>query len=253
MLARVHDIQLRDKQNRYIQFRLRVVRAEVLGPNPLFHLVLQDEVLLREEEGIKKILRENFAGHEVLDEVTGLPDRASLIRDMELVQHHASSKEFTACFATMTIDHLHEIVESHGEQVALQAIKHVGMVCRQRLRTDDMVGVVDTNVLGLLLLYITPESSRVVLNRLRWAISTMPHILDHGEKLTVTVSVSFAMLDHGAPEGILRQCEKDLKTLHQAGWQCHQPRAGGLTNFTIFTCDRQCGAPWFWHAPRQPV
>jgi diguanylate cyclase (GGDEF)-like protein len=217
VLSKVHDFHVRNKDGQYTQFRLRVVRSEVLNQHPMFHLVLQDEAQAREDETFKRVLKENFKGHEIIDDVTGLPTRESLLKDLELVQYHANSREFSACFAAIEIDRMNDITSKYGPDTGMKVLKHAGALCRQRLRIEDTTGLVSRHALGTILMQITPESSRVVLNRLRWAISSMPLVLPDDTKLSLTVSVAFHMINNTPPVDILSRCEEALSNLRDKG------------------------------------
>lgn len=217
VLAKVRDLKIRDTSDRILEFRLRIVRCEAVEGNPVFHLVLHDEELDRENEAFKKVLHENFKGHEVIEERTGLPDRQSLLKDMELVQHHQQKKVFSACFAVMEVDGMDVIRHQYGEDGCYEVVGYVGRLCKQRLRREDEVGVLSSRALGLILMQITPESSRIVLNRLRWSISSMPMIMNNGNRLDLTVSVAFHIVREARPEAIAERCEQALREIRARG------------------------------------
>lgn len=223
--SKTYEFQFIQKSGEQVDFRLRLVRSETIGMNPVFHLVLQEESVFREHEAFKKILSENFKGHEVIDEATGLPDRGSLLKDLEMVQYYTKKREFSACFAIMELDDFDVLQKTKGDAYCQQALSNVGKLCRQKLRKEDAIGKMSARSLGVVLMQITPESSRIVLNRLRWSIGSMPLIMDDGKKLEATVSVSFVMLNENDPEVLMRQCEQMLNEnrnkgknlLHEAG------------------------------------
>lgn len=217
VLSKTYEFQFIHQGGQELKFRLRLVRSESIGQNPVFHLVLQEEMVYREHEAFKKVLSENFKGHEVIDEATGLPDRSSLLKDIELVQYYTKKREFLACFAVMELDGYDKLLAEKGEQYCVQAIAHIGQTCRQKLRKEDATGLMSARAVGLVLMQITPESSRIVLNRLRWSINSMPMIMNDGHKLEATVSVSFVMLDGKEPEVLMLACEKQLQEMRAKG------------------------------------
>lgn len=217
VLSKTFDFQFIHKNGEQMEFRLRLVRSEAVDRNPVFHLVLEEEAVYREHEAFKKILSENFKGHEVIDSATGLPDRHSLLKDLELVQYYTKKKEFQACFAVMELDDYEAMRTRSGEDFCQQALSHIGKLCRQKLRKEDAVGKMSAQAIGMILMQITPESSRIVLNRLRWSIGSIPLILNDGKKLEATVSVSFVMLDESDPEKLMLQCERQLQGGREKG------------------------------------
>lgn len=211
-LMRVRQLEFLNSQGDMQPFRLRVVRSEVMDGNPTFHLVLEDERIAQENDKFKQVLKENFQGHEVLEEVTGLPNRESLIKDLELFQFFAKKREVTACFAVLQLDNAAKLSAMMGAQVPFQVLKHLGQLCSQRLRREDQVGLLSEEALGLILMQITPQSSRVVLNRLRWSAASMPVILDTGNRVDPEISVAFYMIDETDPQKMIKLCEEKLQT-----------------------------------------
>lgn len=217
VLSRTFELHFIHQNGQQLEFRLRLVRSEAIGRNPVFHLVLQEEHVYREHEAFKKILSENFKGHEVIDEATGLPDRRSLLKDLELVQYYTKKRDFMACFAVFEIDNFEGMLAEKGEQYCAEVVALVGRTCRQKMRKEDAVGLMSPRAVGLVLMQITPESSRVVLNRIRWSLSSTPMIMEDGQKLTTTVSVGFGMLSDDDPEKLMIACEKKLVELRGKG------------------------------------
>ncbi|MDG1287106.1 MAG: diguanylate cyclase [Rickettsiales bacterium] len=221
-LMRVRKLSLKTKNGAMQEFRLRVVRSEVMDSNPTFHLVLEDERVALENDGFKEVLKENFRGHEVLEEQTGLPNRSSLMKDLELFQFFAKKREATACFAVLQLDNTAELSAMMGAQVPYQVLKHLGQLCAQRLRTEDTVGLFSGQALGLILMQITPESARLVLNRLRWSAASMPVILDTGKRVDPEISIAFHMIGEATPEAIMIGCEEQVRTSSVEGGSLHE-------------------------------
>ncbi len=223
-LINVRNMKVLTRSGSHQEFRLRVVRSEVVDTHPMFHLVLEDERIAHESDSFKEVIKENFRGHEVLEERTGLPNRASLTKDLELFQFFAEKRETTACFAVMQLDNAAQMAAVMGAQVPFQVLKHLGQLCTQRLRNEDTVGLISGNALGLILMQITPESSRVVLNRLRWSAASMPVILDNGKRVDPEISIAFHMIGKSEPDIILKTCEEYLLTTHVEGGSLHEVR-----------------------------
>ena len=217
VLNRIYEFQLKKKDGEFASFRMRVVRCEVLERKPTFHLVLQDTLQVQEENNFKRMLSENFKGHEVIDDTTGLPTLESLIKDLELVCYHSSTNQFQACLAVFEIDNVQTIQTRYGSETVHFLLRHIGETCRQRLRTEDTIGMGGENELALILMQITPESARVVLNRLRWAIASAPVNLPGDVKLPLSVSVSFQMIGDTKPEDMLENARRNLANIREKG------------------------------------
>ena len=210
VLSKTYEIQFLNKSGDYNEFRLRLVRSEAVDRNPVFHLVLQEERVYREHEAFKKVLSENFKGHEVIDEDIGLPTRHSLVKDLELVQYYTLKNQFSACFAVIEMDNYEAMHAKHGDDFCKRTLAHIGQLCRQRLRKEDAIGVMSTRSVGMVLMQITPESSRLVLNRLKLSIHAMPMLDENGRKVETSVNISFTMLSDEDQEQLMIRAEKAL-------------------------------------------
>lgn len=194
VLGKVQSFSIVGKDEKETGYRLKVVRAESTGSMIVFKLVLQDRLGLRKNEALRKAIQENFKGHEVLDPDTGLPDRNSLGKDIELVGYYNSKGDMRTCFAVLQLDHYDDLFSQYGKPTCLGMIKHIAAICRQNLRPDDVVGVVSYKRLGVLLLDTTPETARMVANRLRWQIASNPFALPKKATIGLSVSISFSRI-----------------------------------------------------------
>jgi diguanylate cyclase (GGDEF)-like protein len=200
VLAKVQSFAVVGHDEKETGYRLKVVRDTSSDGLITFKLVLQDRLGLRKNEALRKAVQENFKGHEVLDKETGLPDRASLVKDIELVGYYNSKSDLRTCFAILQADHYDQLFSRHGRPVCVAMLKHIAAVCRQNLRPDDVVGVMTHNRLGVLLLDTTPESARMVSNRLRWQIAANPYVLPSRGTVGLSVSISFTRVSGRATD-----------------------------------------------------
>lgn len=194
VLGKVQSFSIIGKDGKETGYRLKVVRAESTGSNVVFKLVLQDKMGLRKNEDLRRAIQDNFKGHEVLDADTGLPDKYSLGKDIELMGYYNSKSDLRTCFSIMQIDHYDELFSQYGRPVCQAIIKHVAFVCRQNLRPDDVVGSINYKRLGVLLLDTTPESARMVFNRLRWQIAANPFTLPDRTTVGLSISIGFSRI-----------------------------------------------------------
>lgn len=192
VLSKVQSFSIVGRDDKETGYRLKVVRSESSGGMTMFKLVLQDRLGLRRNEALRKAIQDNFKGHEKLDPDTGLPDRDSLVKDIELVGYYNSKSDMRTCFALLQLDHYDELFSQYGRATTVTMVKHVAAVCRQNLRPDDVVGAISHKRLGVLLLDTTPETARMVSNRLRWQIAANPFALPDKTTIGLSVSISFS-------------------------------------------------------------
>jgi len=216
VLNKIRNFALKTRDGRELQFTLRVIQGEAIDKNPWFHLVLIDEEKQRQRNTFHHMLQENFKGHETLDERTGLPDRASLIKDLELVSYHVRNKDISASFAVIDINDYEALHMKHEQEICDRVHRHIGQVCKLKLRSEDTVGTLSERMLGVLLVEAAQEPARMVFNRLRWTIGASPLRLSPRLEITVQVNIGFAQIDGTlAPMEILEKCELFVEELRQ--------------------------------------
>lgn len=194
VLSKVQSFAIIGQDGKETAYRLKVVRAESSGNDIVFKLVLQDRLGLRKNEALRSVIQDNFKGHEALDPDTGLPDRYSLGKDIELMGYYNTKSDLRSCFAILQLDHYDELMLQYGRPACRDLIKHLAGICRQNLRPDDVVGLVAPRRIGVLLLDTTPESARMVANRLRWQIAANPFMLPDKTTVGLSVSIGFARI-----------------------------------------------------------
>jgi len=214
VLSKVQSFSAVSKDGKETAYRLKVVRAESTGERMFFRLVLQDQAGLRRNEALRKAIQENFKGHESLDPATGLPDLASLQKDIELMGHYHNKGELNSCFAILQLDRYEELTAKYGKQASFGMVRHIATLCRQSLRPNDMVGSVNHMRIGILLMDTMPESARMAFNRLRWQIAANPYLLPDKTSLGISVSIGFSSIGGGdGDKDIIDQCSGALTAM----------------------------------------
>lgn len=214
VLSKVQNISLYGKDKSEKHFRLKVVRGESTKDKLTFRLVLQDALGARKDDALRRAIGDNFKGHEVLDPKSGLPDRHSLEKDMELAGYYHRKTELRASFVMVQPDHLDAIEKQYGKESRAGFLKHIAKVLRSSLRPDDVVATVDEKKLGVLLLDAESDSTRLVANRLRWQIAANPYVLPDNTTLNFSASMVYTNVDGAAtPDKIVEACDDAMDKL----------------------------------------
>ncbi len=222
VLSKVQSFCLTSKQRSELAFRLKVLRATPINGCDQFKLILHDTQSGRRTEAFRALLRENFKGHEVLDIKTGLPDRASIVKDTEFVLFYVGKGELKASMAVLEINDFEVLVREHSEADMMAAIRHASSIIRRNLRTDDVIGYLAPKRLGVILFDTTAESSLMVLNRLRWLIAADAYVGADKKPLPLTVSIGYAQMNSDTGKTILRSVEDYLDTNPVQGNTVHE-------------------------------
>lgn len=196
VLNRVMDFAV-VSEGKEVQLRQKALRSDSPDGRAHFRLILQREADKKDSAQRAK-LREHMTGHNVMDEGTGLPDRASMQKSLELVHYYCGKEAFAASFAV--------IMPDGDSSPAL--LKHYSALIKGNLRADDVVGMAADGALAVILFDAVGDSARMVLNRLRWLLAANP--LQAGQ----VSSVSIACADVGAEQNgkeMLAQLVADLE------------------------------------------
>jgi diguanylate cyclase (GGDEF)-like protein/PAS domain S-box-containing protein len=218
VLSRVREFGLRHKDGKETTYKLKIMPTTAFDQNPVFQLIIHNEQARQEAYAFRSMLMENFKGHEVLDEETGLPDRSSLQKDLELMHFYASTKGIQACFAVFSIDNYDALLAKYGRACCNTLIRNIATLCRQNLRFGDTIGSLGKNQMGLLLMDVEPDAAKMVLNRLRWLISAHPIAVNSTAEAYVTVSVSYSELNAQTKDAeLISRCEESRGKLKGKG------------------------------------
>lgn len=211
VLSKAREVRFRHKDGRDIEApNFRIYRIEAKDRHQWFRLVVERDEHKEEAEAFRRTLSDNFRGHEVLDAETGLPDRASLEKDLELAQHFADTRGIGACFAYVRLDEYDMLLARHGRKTAVAALRQLADILRVNLRPEDAIGRVESDALGLILMDVPKESYRVVMNRLCWQAGSHEATLEEMKHRKLSASFCYAgIAGNGAPS-LMQRCAERL-------------------------------------------
>ncbi len=206
-LSRQRDIRLRHRSGEEIPVVFATSRLMSDGPHARFQIVIPNDRDVLASQKIHDFLKLNLDGRKQLDSATGLVSRSTAEDFLPLLQNYLSESDLAVGFAVIRLDRHEKSLALYGAQGCVQLLQHVANCCRSMFRTEDMIFGLSDHTLGLLLFDMSRESTRVVLNRLRWSIRN--HRIEFGGKsdFSVTTSISFDMLDQQRGDSLLARCE----------------------------------------------
>ena len=223
VLNKVNSFCIVDKNKQEHALRVKIQRSTPVDGHDQFNLILQVEQNNRRSEAFRSVLRENFKGHEVLDDNTKLPDRGSLFKDIELVLFYVHKEEFSASVAIIELDDVKQHEEKHGKDGTYAIIRHITKLCRQSLRNDDTLGLVGHGRVGVILFDATDDAAQMVLNRMRWLIAANSCAMDDGSLSSLSVRVAYSTLQQDSvADAVLEDLEKSLDSGDVGSNRVHQ-------------------------------
>lgn len=213
VLARQRELRLRTRSGEEIGVPTTIHRVMAEDKNARFQLIIPNEREGRAKEQLNEFLKNSLAGHTQIDPATGLPNRGTAAAYLRSISHYMAESETEAAFAVLRLDRFEKSVARYGAAATNQLLQHVANCCRSTFRSEDVICALGGPMLGLLLVDISRESVRLVLNRLRWNIRT--HTIEFGGKadFSTTVSIAFDMLDRDNSEQLLSKGEQAMGQL----------------------------------------
>lgn len=213
LLSRQREFRLRHRMGQELPVTITLSRLMAQGHHACFQLVVPNEVESRSQQQLRDFLKLNLEGRQTLDSITGLPDRGTARTYIDLLKNYTASNGMEAAFVVIRLDRHEKSLARYGKAACVQLIQHVANCCRSTFRAEDVVCVLSDHTLGMMLLDISRESVRVVLNRLRWSVRN--HRIDFGGKsdFSITISLSFDMLDEHKGDTLLERCEDAVTKL----------------------------------------
>ena len=214
VLSRVQSFSIVGKDGKEKNYKLKLSQSESGAGNLFFSLILRDALGVKKSEAIRSVIQENFKGHESLDTKTGLPDKSSMLKDIELMRYYASRGSIKSCFGLLQIDGYTGLTQKYGEETANNLLKHTALIARQSLRPDDIITSFGDGRIGVLLVDVAFDSVKIAFNRLRWQIAANPYTLSDNSSIGISVSICLCKIspDLGEDE-IIGKCDKSLNNL----------------------------------------
>lgn len=207
VLARQRELRLRTHAGEEFAIPTTINRMMAEDKNARFQIVIPNEREGRAKSQLKHFLKTSLDGHMQIDEATGLPNRATAEAYLRLMNHYMAEAKTEAAFVVLRLDRFQKSVDRYGEGATSQLLQHVANCCRGTFRSEDVICALGGPMLGLLLVDISRESVRVVLNRLRWNIRAHTILFGGKPDFSTTVSIGFEMLTPENGDGLLERVE----------------------------------------------
>ncbi|MES2984771.1 MAG: diguanylate cyclase [Pseudomonadota bacterium] len=213
IFQRQRDVRLRQRSGEEVAVNCTLTRMMASGMNACFQLVFPNDHEQTAARKLREFISLNLDGRKEIDEATGLPNHKTAKEFLPLLETYLAETNMNVVFALVRLDRHQKSLAKYGKDACAQLLMHAYHCCRSTFRAEDLIFALSDHTLGVVLFDISRESSRVVLNRLRWKVSN--YRIDFGGKpnFTITTCIGFDMLSAKGAEEVFERCEKVMQEL----------------------------------------
>ncbi|TVP90795.1 MAG: GGDEF domain-containing protein [Pseudomonadaceae bacterium] len=153
----------------------------------------------------------------LLDNLTGMPNRAGLQKRMEEEYERWQRYGGQLLLAVLDVDHFKSINDGFGHLAGDKVLRLIAQQLSRRLRKSDFIGRFGGEEFVLLLPGTSPEQGETVLEALRSGIEECPFHFKT-ERVTVTVSIGFTAFQQGDElDAVFERADKAMYAAKAAG------------------------------------
>lgn len=183
-----------------------------------FELLARDEELKREKSDLA-MAREALRQHAIRDELTGMPNRTSILEILEREMARAVRDKSTLSVVLADVDFLRKINETHGEAAGDEVLREVARRLEHAIRSYDAAGRYQG---GEFLLVLPSFEADTGVERLRKIHDSICGGAILAQNLTLSVTCSFGvsiLLPHQfySSEELLERAAQAMATAKQDG------------------------------------
>jgi len=129
------------------------------------------------------------------DELTGLANRRSFMRSLEIEIERARRSARPLVMAILDIDHFKRVNDSYGHPAGDEVLQNVAATIKAAMRMTDIVGRLGGEEFAVLMPDTDVPSAHTACDRLRTLMASRPVRLSAGGEITVTLSCGVALLE----------------------------------------------------------
>jgi diguanylate cyclase len=197
---------------------LRESKSLQLRQELRLQLLSRTEELNREKADLA-VVQEALRAHAICDELTGLPNRASIRDVLDREMARAVRDKTTLSLVLADIDYLKKINEAHGQPGGDEVLREVGRRLQHAIRSYDTAGRYDGGEFLLVLPSFEADSGVERLRKIHDSICGKPMILPNGpQNITCSFGVSLLLPNQFySAEELLERAGQAMGTAKQDG------------------------------------
>lgn len=152
------------------------------------------------------------------DELTGLANRRSFMRSLEIELNRARRSSSPLTVAILDIDHFKNVNDTYGHPAGDDVLRDMATTIKDAMRLTDIVGRIGGEEFAILMPNTDVRSARAFCDRLRAVAANNDIQLKADKAIRVTVSCGIALLEPG---------EKSDQWINRADRALYEAKTGG--------------------------
>ena len=178
--------------------------------------------LKAEVRRLHRLLREAEAEIERLEPLVDLDalvpafNRRAFAREVDRTAAYCRRYSVTAALVHIDVQQLAVINDRYGQLIGDKVLQHVAGVLMQSTRKSDVIGRIDGDEFGVLLVRTDAACGRLVAERLRAEIANTPLKIE-GHTIRISATAGVALVDGGASaETVMQLADQTMSSARQA-------------------------------------
>jgi diguanylate cyclase (GGDEF)-like protein len=131
------------------------------------------------------------------DELTGLANRRSFMRSLDIELERARRSSTSLAMAIIDIDHFKRVNDGYGHPAGDEVLRNIGDLLKGAMRVTDIVGRLGGEEFSILMPDTNERDAHAVCDRLRDMAASRIIELPDGRKINITLSGGVALLESG--------------------------------------------------------
>ena len=213
IFSRIREVHVRTRTGEELRVDCTLSRLMAQGGNACFQIVMPNEHERITKSKLSDFIALNLEGRKQLDPATGLPDRHTANEFLPLLKNYFAEADMNVVFAMLRMDRHEKSVARYGRDACSQLMLHVAHICQSTFRADDLIFIMSESTLGVVLFNISPDSARVVFNRLRWKIRNHRFAFGGKADFSISTCIGFDALDLDDVAGMFSRAEATMTAI----------------------------------------
>lgn len=140
----------------------------------------------------RKRLENELQRQATTDELTGLSNRRHFLcratEELKRLERYGGD----CIFLILDIDHFKTVNDIFGHSAGDEALRHVASICKDTLRSSDLLGRIGGEEFAALLIEVSEAAGLQAAERLRKSVQNMAIFTEDGRRIELTVSIGLA-------------------------------------------------------------